>query len=155
MNNRDINRLNNEGQRGFTLIELLATIVIMGAALVPLVNGYIHAWKVTIEAKQTSVATMLARKRIEDIIGTQTYANISTGTTSSPVSFSVPYDDFSYETKIEEIDGTDPDLAVKRIQIRIIYPTLFGGGERTISCTSNAAGCTAWDFATFTTKRSV
>ena len=86
--------------RGFTLIELIMVIVIIGIGLVPLVNMFAMGAKSTGESAFITVATELARKKMED--------NIQRGFSSIPEdsgeTFPAPHGSYTYATTVSYVD---------------------------------------------------
>ncbi|MFB6355986.1 MAG: prepilin-type N-terminal cleavage/methylation domain-containing protein [bacterium] len=133
---------------GFTLIELLVAIAIMGIGIVPMVHGYVHSMRAIQEAKNVSIANMLARHKLETIKGKNTYSSLPT---SGSGTFPAPYEHFEWEITGSEVPGFADNFNVKQVKIRVKFESMYGD-KRSINCTP-VNNCSTWDFNSYVAKR--
>lgn len=70
---------NNTKNKGFTILEVIIALGILSVSLLVIINLFPKGIKMTRESKEISVATNLAKERIEELIS-ESYENIPTGT---------------------------------------------------------------------------
>lgn len=145
-------------QAGFSLIELLVTIAILGIIMGPMVSAYVFAMQTSIDAQRRSKAVMLANWKVEQLRAEKGFSGLETGTTDkSSCSLPAPYNssdkgiEYNCEIIVEEVSGTDPNFAAKKVEIKIFYDSVVTGNERTITC-GDASDCNAADYATYLSK---
>lgn len=146
-------------QRGFTLVEVLVAIALIGVALVPLMYAYTYSTRLTLETRRVTTANNLARHCLAQMTATVEYTGLDNADCSTTDGdFDPPYEEFHYQTDAERFTaGSDPNLDLTVLRIKVIFPTLFGDNHRTLTCpggvSEDGSGCDEWDLATVVTPR--
>lgn len=110
--------------RGFTLIEVLLAAVIIGVALIPVLNLFqTAAGNMTVAERETR-ATFLAQARLEEVKDLN-YASIN----------SIPRTACPEDPACDYAVAVEPLGGAKRITVTVYYPGA-GGGERTVVLTT-------------------
>lgn len=148
-----------DAQQGFTLVEVLVAVALIGIALAPLMYAYTYSTRLTLETQRVTLANVLARHCLAQMSATVDYTNLDNADCSTTAGdFDPPYGDFHYQTDVQRFTaGSDPNLDLTVLRIKVIFPTLFGDEHRTLSCPSgvgkDGSGCDQWDLATVVTPR--
>ncbi|MDI6709699.1 MAG: type II secretion system protein [Thermoanaerobacterales bacterium] len=111
-------------RRGFTLIEVMLALVIIGVALIPVLNLFQTATGNVVTAQRETRATFLAQARLDEVkgLGYEAINNVSRTT--------CPEDpDYEYAVAVE-LQGVAKKIAVT------VYYTGGDGGERTVVLTT-------------------
>ena len=85
--------------KDFTFIELIMIIVIVGIAVVPLIQMFTTSLKGSADAEATSIALELAQDKMEET-KQLSFGSIS----SSSGTFSAPFTDYSYQVTMSYLD---------------------------------------------------
>ncbi len=148
--------VSNSNIRGFTLVELLVAIVILGVAIVPMVDAYVQSWTASIEADRKTRAIMLARWKIERVRSNTSYDALS-GIDRSSCSLPTGYwesdgGEYGCEVNVTTVPGSDT-FEAKKIGVKVFFSSVVYKNERTITCT-NSCSISQPDFITYISKYS-
>lgn len=138
-------------ENGLTLVEVLVSAALIGMVLVPMVFAHTYFRRITAETRRVLTADQLARRCLAHLEVTVDFDALdgSTACTPSYGNFQPPRGDFHYRTRVDHVPGTEPSGGLKKVSIKVTFPTLLGEGHRTISCAKNTAldgsGCERWD----------
>lgn len=105
---------------GFTFIELILIIVIVGIAIIPLVQIFTTSLKGGAEAEANTIALELAQEKMEEI------RELSFSTVSnSSGSFKIPFTSYSYQVTVSYVDGnfstSAPATNYKKVEVRVTH----------------------------------
>lgn len=152
---------------GFTLVELLVAIAIVGIALVPMVTGYVSAWRMGMNAERRSDAQMLGNWLVDYIQAVHGHEGIddiaddgemkdliedhdaAVGTESLDEYYE-KYSMFDYVIVVDDDIGAHSGFDGSLVQVSIEYPDIMTGENRTIRCSDlsevNAGECSDFSF---------
>ena len=98
---------------GYTFLEVLMALVILSAALIPIMTWVPMAIQTKLQTERKTTAVFLAQGLMEEL-RYKIIANFSTSrNTPSPQAFLSPYQDFRYTVT----DNLDPDLKTISVDV--------------------------------------
>jgi len=102
------------GENGFTLLEILLTIIILGMALIPLMEMIPQALVLDNKVERETQAVFLAQQKLEEIKGKAIY-DFSPDYSESATAFPSPHSIFKY------IVSDDQGAGIKEIAVNVWY----------------------------------
>lgn len=95
-------------KKGFSLIELIISIVIISIAALSIAFLYQQALTGSLEVRELTVATGLAKEKMEEVL-----LSSFSGVDDIPeTSFSAPFSNYNYEVDVCYVQDTDLDTCV-------------------------------------------
>ena len=91
--------MNRRRERGFTLIEIIMVIVIVGIAIIPIIQMYTTSLTGSADLKTGTVTLELAQEKIEET-RQLSFAALA----SSSGTFPVPFTEYSYQVNVSYVD---------------------------------------------------
>ncbi|MCX5884759.1 MAG: prepilin-type N-terminal cleavage/methylation domain-containing protein [Proteobacteria bacterium] len=106
--------------KGFTFIELIMIIVIVGIAVVPLIQMFTTSLKGSADTEATSIALELAQDKMEET------KQLGFAATSSPsVTFASPFTAYSYQVTVSYVDqnfeASVPATNYKKVEVKVTH----------------------------------
>ena len=106
--------------KGFTFIELIMIIVIVGVAVVPLIQMFTTSLKGSADAEVTSIALELAQDKMEE---TKQLSFAATSSTSG--TFASPFTAYSYQVTVGYVDqnfnNSGSPTNYKKVEVKVIH----------------------------------
>ncbi|MGQ9712374.1 MAG: type IV pilus modification PilV family protein [Desulfotomaculales bacterium] len=113
---------------GFTLTEVLIAVLILVAAIIPLMTAFIHGTRWTAESRDLITAVNLAQGKLEELKN-RTYANLEAGEPTDPNqpprSFT-GYPGYAYRVAVAEIDVSGDGKNDLKTVTAAVYETATG-----------------------------
>ena len=109
---------------GFTLLEVMIALLILTIGIVTVLQVFPVAFNVVMSNQMETQATLLCQEKIEEIIS-KSYIDIITGTTTA--SLSSPFEKFSRETKISDIE-----TGLKKVEVIVSWKSLLGTKQENV-----------------------
>lgn len=106
-------------EKGFTLIEVLLAIVILGIAIIPLMQIFPQASLIAANTKQETRIGFLAQQKLEQVKG-QALAYFYGNYSESATAFPSPDSDFKYTVNYFTASGDDGNY-VRAIKVTVWY----------------------------------
>lgn len=115
-------------QTGFTLLEVMVAVVVLGFGLLAIMHLFPIGLRASKISQDTTVASVLAQAKIEELKNTK-WVDLSSGTTTEAYETITNYLPFKRVTTIENVDVVnDPQL--KKVVVEVFYKPY--GGERSV-----------------------
>jgi len=106
--------------KGFTFIELIMVILIVGIAVVPLIQMFTTSLKGSADTEATSVALELAQDKMEE---TKQLGFAATSSTSG--TFASPFTVYSYQVTVGYVDqnfnNSGSPTNYKKVEVKVIH----------------------------------
>jgi len=107
--------------KGFTFIELIMIIVIVGIAVVPLIQMFTTSLKGSADTEATSIALELAQDKMEE-----TKQLGFGGISSTSGTFSSPFTAYSYQVTVSYVNDTFTDSGgsptnYKKVEVKVTH----------------------------------
>jgi Tfp pilus assembly protein PilV len=106
--------------KGFTFIELIMIIVIVGIAVVPLIQMFTTSLKGSADAESNSIALELAQDKMEETKQLSFAAIASTSGT-----FASPFTAYSYQVTVGYVDqnfnNSGSPTNYKKVEVKVIH----------------------------------
>ena len=120
--------------KGFTFIELIMVIVIVGIAIIPLIQMFTTSLKGSADAEATSIALELAQDKMDE---TKQLSFAATASTSG--SFASPFTAYSYQVTVSYVDqnftASVPATNYKKVAVKVTHSS--GTGTTLTTVVSN------------------
>ena len=106
--------------KGFTFIELIMIIVIVGIAVVPLIQMFTTSLKGSADAESNSIALELAQDKMEE---TKQLGFAATSSTSG--TFASPFTAYSYQVTVSYVDqnfaASGSATNYKKVEVKVTH----------------------------------
>jgi len=106
--------------KGFTFIELIMVILIVGIAVVPLIQMFTTSLKGSADTEATSIALELAQDKMEE---TKQLGFAATSSTSG--TFASPFTAYSYQVTVGYVDqnfnNSGSPTNYKKVEVKVIH----------------------------------
>jgi Tfp pilus assembly protein PilE len=107
-------------ERGFTFIELIMIIVIVGIAVVPLIQMFTTSLKGSADTEATSIAIELAQDKMEE---TKQLGFAATSSTSG--TFASPFTAYSYQVTVgyadQNFNNSGSPTNYKKVEVKVTH----------------------------------
>ena len=119
---------NMRDKKGFTLLEVMVAVVVLAFGLLAIMHLFPIGLRASKISRDTTVASLLAQAKIEELRNTG-WASLSSSTTTEGYGTITNYPQFKRVTTIDYVDVVnDPNL--KKIVVEVFYKPY--GGERSV-----------------------